>query len=87
LKKFVVFLSLIPVYLYRLFLRPLKGGSTCAYTPSCSQYAIIAIRRHGPIKGWWLAGLRVLRCNPFSRKNRGYDPVPYRMKGGAKWVV
>jgi putative membrane protein insertion efficiency factor len=51
-------------------------GQRCKYYPSCSNYAIGAIREHGPLKGIGLAGWRLLRCNPFS--HGGYDPVPLR---------
>ncbi|WP_260924943.1 membrane protein insertion efficiency factor YidD [Novosphingobium sp. 9] len=47
---------------------------TCRYTPSCSQYAIEAVRRHGAIKGGWLAFWRILRCQPWG--GCGHDPVP-----------
>lgn len=47
---------------------------TCRYTPSCSQYAIEALGRHGAIKGGWLAAKRLLRCQPWG--GHGYDPVP-----------
>ncbi len=47
---------------------------TCKYYPTCSQYAVEAIKKHGPIKGLGLSAWRLLRCNPFSRG--GYDPVP-----------
>ena len=59
---------------YQVFLSPLKGRSTCVYTPTCSQYAIEALEKHGVIKGGLLAVWRILRCNPFSKG--GYDPVP-----------
>ena len=49
---------------------------SCRYTPSCSQYAIEAVRRHGAIKGGWLAIWRLLRCQPWG--GHGYDPVPDR---------
>jgi putative membrane protein insertion efficiency factor len=47
---------------------------TCRYSPSCSQYAILAVRRHGAIKGGWLALRRLLRCQPWG--GHGHDPVP-----------
>lgn len=59
---------------YRRFLSPLKGKGTCIYTPTCSQYAIEALEKHGLIKGSILTIWRILRCNPFSKG--GYDPVP-----------
>ena len=46
----------------------------CRYTPTCSEYAMEAIERHGLTRGAVLAGKRLLSCNPFSRG--GYDPVP-----------
>ena len=47
--------------------------TTCKYHPSCSEYALQALRRHGLVKGGVLAGWRLLRCNPWSRG--GFDPV------------
>ncbi|MCB1917150.1 MAG: membrane protein insertion efficiency factor YidD [Rhodocyclaceae bacterium] len=58
---------------YRLAISPLLGRN-CRYHPSCSEYAIEAVQRHGVIRGGWLAIKRVGRCHPFSRG--GYDPVP-----------
>jgi len=46
----------------------------CRFQPTCSQYAFQAIKRHGFIRGSWLAAKRIGRCNPFSEG--GYDPVP-----------
>jgi uncharacterized protein len=48
--------------------------ASCRYTPTCSQYAIEAIRKHGPFKGGWLALRRILSCHPWG--GHGYDPVP-----------
>ncbi|MBX9883040.1 MAG: membrane protein insertion efficiency factor YidD [Sphingomonas sp.] len=47
---------------------------SCRYTPSCSAYAITALRRYGARKGSWLAARRILRCHPWG--GHGYDPVP-----------
>ena len=47
---------------------------SCRYTPSCSQYGVEAIQKHGPLKGGWLALKRILRCNPWGK--HGHDPVP-----------
>ena len=49
------------------------GAPTCKYHPSCSEYAVQAVRRHGLARGSVLAGWRLLRCNPWSRG--GFDPV------------
>jgi putative membrane protein insertion efficiency factor len=62
------------VRFYQRFLSPLKGGPTCRFYPSCSQYAYEALQKHGAIKGTYLAVRRVLRCHPFHPG--GYDPVP-----------
>lgn len=58
---------------YRKVISPLKLPS-CRFSPTCSEYAIEAIRVHGAIKGTALGIWRILRCNPFCKG--GYDPVP-----------
>ncbi|MDD4005174.1 MAG: membrane protein insertion efficiency factor YidD [Elusimicrobiaceae bacterium] len=55
-------------------LRPLLGGRACRFVPTCTQYALTALDRHGPVKGSYLAVRRVLRCHPFNPG--GWDPVP-----------
>lgn len=60
------------IRLYRVAVSPFLP-STCRFTPSCSEYAVLALEKYGLIKGMWLAALRVLRCNPFS--HGGYDPL------------
>ena len=67
---------LIPVKLYRKYLSPQKSTPTCRFTPTCSRYAIDALREWGIIVGTVLAVVRIIRCNPFSRG--GEDPVPSR---------
>ena len=65
------------VRLYQWTLSPLLvaiTGPSCRFTPSCSQYAIEALAKHGAIKGSGYALYRILRCQPFARG--GYDPVP-----------
>ncbi|MBR7064671.1 MAG: membrane protein insertion efficiency factor YidD [Treponema sp.] len=47
---------------------------SCRYTPSCSQYALEAIKKYGPCKGMFLSVKRIFRCHPFCAG--GYDPVP-----------
>jgi putative membrane protein insertion efficiency factor len=61
------------IRLYQLFVSPLLGPR-CRYLPSCSDYAAEAIALHGPARGVWLAGRRLLRCHPWG--GSGYDPVP-----------
>ena len=58
---------------YKRAISPLLPNA-CIYTPTCSEYAMEAIRVHGAFKGTGLAIWRVLRCNPFMKG--GYDPVP-----------
>ena len=58
---------------YRKLISPWLPNA-CRFTPTCSQYALEALDKHGAIKGSILATWRILRCNPFCRG--GYDPVP-----------
>lgn len=73
LKNAFTQILLAPVYFYRFAISPLLPPS-CRYTPTCSQYAIEALKKHGPIKGSFLAAKRILSCNPWG--GSGYDPVP-----------
>lgn len=58
---------------YQLAISPYIGAH-CRFTPTCSQYAYIAINRYGAVKGLYLAIRRILKCHPFHKG--GYDPVP-----------
>ena len=73
LRRLVIWLLLLPIYFYKGAISPLTPPS-CRFTPSCSTYAIEAIRRHGPLRGLYLAIRRILRCHPWG--GSGYDPVP-----------
>jgi len=66
-------LLILPIHFYQKFISPLTPPS-CRYTPTCSQYAVEALRKHGPLKGMYLAVRRILRCHPWG--GHGYDPVP-----------
>ena len=57
--------AIAPIRAYQLFLSPLLG-QRCKYHPSCSEYAVGAIRRYGVLRGAVLAAWRLLRCNPWS---------------------
>ncbi len=61
------------IRLYRFFISPLLG-SNCRHTPTCSEYGIIALKKHGVFKGTFLTAKRILKCNPLFKG--GYDPVP-----------
>lgn len=62
------------VRFYQICLSPLKLSGTCRFTPTCSQYALEALKKYGPIKGLYLSIRRILRCHPWG--GSGYDPVP-----------
>ncbi|MDE6371056.1 MAG: membrane protein insertion efficiency factor YidD [Duncaniella sp.] len=66
-------LLILPIRFYQACISPLPPPS-CRFTPTCSQYAIEAITRHGALKGGWLAVKRICRCHPWG--GSGYDPVP-----------
>jgi putative membrane protein insertion efficiency factor len=66
-----LFLLLIKFYQY--LISPILGQS-CRFNPTCSQYGLEAIRKHGPFKGGWLTIKRIARCHPWG--THGHDPVP-----------
>jgi hypothetical protein len=76
LHRILVSLVLLPVMFYRRWISPMKRVPSCRYLPTCSAYAIEAVKTRGILVGVGLAVWRVLRCNPFF--HAGYDPVPAR---------
>ena len=73
MQKFLIFL----IRAYQYLISPWLGNH-CRYYPSCSHYAMTALRTHGAIRGSWLAVRRVSRCHPWHEG--GYDPVPESRK-------
>lgn len=66
-------IAIIFIRAYQVLISPIIGPR-CRFTPSCSHYAIEAIKRHGMIKGCWLSARRLIKCHPLNEG--GYDPVP-----------
>ncbi len=73
LNSLLVWLLTLPILFYRACISPLTPPA-CRFTPTCSQYALEALRKHGPLRGSWLAVKRIARCHPWG--GSGYDPVP-----------
>ncbi|MDR0755009.1 MAG: membrane protein insertion efficiency factor YidD [Prevotellaceae bacterium] len=69
----MIFPFILLIKFYQICLSPLKPPS-CRFTPTCSEYAITALKKHGLIKGLWLAAKRIFSCHPWGKS--GYDPVP-----------
>ena len=71
--KILNYFLIVPIKLYQILLSPLIGPS-CRFTPTCSNYAIEAINKYGPFKGFWLAIKRISKCHPWG--DSGHDPLP-----------
>ena len=88
IKKIILFpfklLFLGLIYFYKFAISPLLPN-TCRFIPTCSTYAILAIKEFGPFVGAWLTIKRLLRCRPNSC--HGFDPVPHNIKGDIKWLI
>ena len=59
---------------YQILISPLLPRDTCRFYPTCSSYALGALRKYGSLKGGWMAVRRIAKCHPFHPG--GYDPVP-----------
>ena len=75
--SFVTYIAILPIRAYQLVISPWLPNS-CRFTPTCSQYGIEALQKHGLFKGGYLLTKRLLRCNPWG--GSGYDPVPVKAK-------
>ena len=73
IRRLLTALLLLPIYFYQRCISPLTPPS-CRFTPTCSEYAVQALRKHGPLTGLYLTVRRLLRCHPWG--GSGYDPVP-----------
>lgn len=74
MNNILVFPFIKLIRFYQILISP-HLGSNCKFSPTCSNYAIEALKKYGPIKGSFLSIVRVLKCNPWS-KSCGCDPVP-----------
>ena len=77
MRKIAVALLSAPIRAYRAAISPLMPH-VCRFTPSCSVYALEALKLHGPVKGLWLTVTRLARCHPIAwlGGSSGFDPVP-----------
>ena len=71
--KILGYIMIAPIWLYQKLISPFFP-STCRFNPTCSQYAIDAIKLKGPFVGFWLALKRISKCHPWG--GTGYDPLP-----------
>jgi putative membrane protein insertion efficiency factor len=78
MRNIAIALLSAPIRAYRAFVSPLLPNS-CRFTPSCSVYALEALKLHGPVMGLWLTVRRLGRCHPISwlGGSSGFDPVPH----------
>ena len=79
--RLIVFLL---IYIYKFCISPFIP-KTCRFLPTCSDYAVLAVKEYGVFKGLLLAFKRILKCNPKSKC--GVDPVPPNIKGEIKWLI
>jgi putative membrane protein insertion efficiency factor len=73
MKRILALPFILIIKFYRSYISPLIPVS-CRYTPSCSQYGLVAFEKYGLIKGFYLTIKRILSCHPWTKG--GFDPVP-----------
>ena len=73
IKKLMAIPFILAIWFYKVAISPLLPPS-CRFYPTCSEYAVDALKKHGVFKGLYLTFRRIIRCNPFC--DGGYDPVP-----------
>jgi len=81
ISSLVIHVLALAIRTYQLVISPAQtclfgAAGGCRFTPSCSQYALAAVREHGPLPGGWLAAKRICRCHPWG--GCGPDPVPQK---------
>ena len=76
INKFLIILIISLIKIYQLIISPFLK-TNCRYLPTCSEYAIIALKEHGFIKGFYFSFQRIINCHPWG--NHGYDPVPKKI--------
>jgi len=74
LKNILIFPFILLIKVYQIGLSPMLGPNKCRYQPTCSNYALEALKKYGLFKGGYLAAKRILSCHPWG--GSGYDPVP-----------
>lgn len=70
------------IRIYRWLFSPFLGAGKCRFHPTCSDYALLALKIHGPARGVWLAASRVASCHAYSNKPF-HDPVPEDIKSAS----
>ena len=73
LNRLIIGVLIVPIKIYKIFISPILPNA-CRYYPTCSEYSIEALKKHGLIKGTYLAIKRILSCNPWG--GSGIDMVP-----------
>ena len=79
--KLIIYILIAPIKAYQLIFSPLFGPS-CRFQPTCSNYAMEALQKHGIIVGLWLTIKRLIKCNPWG--GQGFDPVPKKKNNNFK---